>query len=168
MTVRNAITAALAALAFPALADEVPDLGTALMFGETPRVEFLTDRPSRAGGVVTLILPDLSTPGDLRIVTATVGTALPDTALSGDGRAGFALPAIPDAPAVGFALMGPLADLAVTGGALRVDVTGDGVAETLSACLTMEAVQLRAVNDTGEEVWQDYVPLGYDVEPTCP
>lgn len=163
---RYAITVALAALALPATADEAPDLGTVLLFGGAPRVEFQTPGAARAGAVLTLILPDLSTPGDLRITTTTVGPALEGAA--DEGRAAFALPAMPDAPAIGFAVMGPSPDVSVTGGVLRLDVTGDGVAETLSACLTMEAVQLRAVNDAGEEVWQDYVPLGYDVEATCP
>jgi hypothetical protein len=165
---KHAIIAALAVLALPALAEEVPGLGVALLFGETPRVEFQTVGAARPGATVTLILPDLSNPGDLHIGRATLGIALPASGIAGSGQVAFALSALPDAPSIGFALLGEPLGIAVIGGALKVDVTGDGVAETLSACLTIEAVQLQAVNEAGEAVWKDYVPLGYDVERTCP
>ena len=160
--------AALMALPVPALADGATGLGMALLIDATPRAEFSTMEAAREGTGVTLILPDPSVPGDVRILHATLGATLPDAEAESGGLVTFALPVVPGVPGIGFALIDPSPGITVTGGALRVDVTGDGVPETLSACLTTEGVQLSAVDDKGEYVWQGYQPLGYDVEPTCP
>lgn len=168
MRMNRLTLAVLMALPVPALADGVTGLGTALLTDATPRAEFSTMEAAREGTGVTLILPDPSVPGDVRILHATLGATLPDAEAESGGLVAFALPVVPGASGVGFALIDPSPEIAVTGGALRVDVTGDGVAETLTVCLTTEGVHLSAVDDKGAEVWQGYQPLGYDVEPTCP
>ena len=97
----------------------------------------------------------------------TLGAALPRTDDLASDRTAFGV-AAPDVPAIGFAVIGPLPEIDLSGGKVRIDLTGDGVPKTLTTCLTIEAVQLRATDDTDTEVWQEYLPLGYDVESTCP
>jgi hypothetical protein len=167
MTLRM-ILAASAVVAAVAQAEDAVRLGTALLLGPTPQVVFSSQGPVRSGDPITLLLPDPAVPGALRLRPTVAGTAVDDSALADRGRVAFAVPELPDGPAIGFALPGSSPAIDAGDGAIRVDVTGDGQPETLSACLTTEAMQLRAVDQDGDEVWQDYVPLGYDVEPTCP
>ena len=136
MHMNRLILTALMALPVPALADGATGLGTALLIDSTPRAEFSTMEAAREGTGVTLIVPDPSVPGDVRIRHATLGATLPDAEAESGGLVTFALPVVPGVPGIGFALIDPSPEIAVTGGALRVDVTGDGVPETLSACLT--------------------------------
>ena len=163
------IAVLLAIFAVPVAADQtaatVP-VGAAVLVGEAPRILLPDSASAVPGDAATLILVNPAT-GDLQIRRATLGAG-PDTGGEvPEGRVAFGLR---DAAGVGvgFALIGPLPRIDITGGVLRVDVTGDDVPETLTSCLTTEAVQLRAPGDEGIEVWSEYVPLGYDVEPTCP
>lgn len=153
-----------------AAADEThgPVLGAAVLTGDAPRVVLPQGAAVRVGEQVMLLFLNLAAPGDLRIGAATVGAALPDSGDLEEGRRAFALSVKPETQAIGFALIGPAPEIAMAGGRLRVDVTGDGQPETLTACLTTEAVQLRATDDAGIDVWSEYLPLGYDVEQTCP
>ena len=69
MMCMNRLTlAALMALPVPALADEATGLETALLTDATPRAEFSTMEAVREGTGVTLILPDPSVSGDVRIL----------------------------------------------------------------------------------------------------
>ncbi|MGQ0566279.1 MAG: hypothetical protein ACT4OK_14585 [Gemmobacter sp.] len=159
----------LAAMALPtfAVADDLSvRLGAAQLVGDAPRVLMPVGTTVQAGDVATMIFADPVT-GDVRISQTTLGDALPRSDDLAEDRTAFAVPAT-DAPAIGFAVIGAMPGIEVTDGKLRLDVTGDGVAETLTTCLTTEAVQLRATDDAGTDVWSEYLPLGYDVEPTCP
>lgn len=158
---------ALIALSAAAMAQgvQVP-LGAAELVGDTPRILMPVGTTAQAGDTATLIFAD-PVSGDVRIRQTTLGAELPRRDDIADDHTAFGVPAS-DTPAIGFAVIGPMPQIDVTGGTLRLDVTGDGVPETLTTCLTMEAVQLRATDDTGAEVWSEYLPLGYDVERTCP
>jgi hypothetical protein len=65
--------------------------------------------------------------------------------------------------------------IGVTGDAARVngrlDLTGDGTAETFTQCSTSEGVSFAVWSGKpfeGTPLWSGYYYLGYDVEPTCP
>lgn len=165
----RAAIAALLVVPAIALADP-PALGTAILLGEAARIKLPAEAGARTGDGVVLILPDPA--GDrVALALATLGPALEGGEDLPEGWQGFtlALPA-PKLAGAGFALAGPLPVLDIGAGNVRLDLTGDGTAETLGACLTTEGVALTAVAGEGAEaetIWQDYVYLGYDVEPTC-
>lgn len=173
MTLRTALAAVLAlpAAALPAAAlAEPPALGTAVLLGEAARINLPAGAGARTGDAVLLILPDPA--GDrVALAMAALGPALEGGGDLPEGWQGFALAApAPQLAGAGFALAGPLPLLDIGGGSVRLDLTGDGEPETLAACLTTEGVALTAVQGDGaaaETIWQDYVDLGYDVEPTC-
>lgn len=65
--------------------------------------------------------------------------------------------------------------IGVTGNAPRVDgrldLTGDGAAETFTQCSTSEGISFAVWSGkpfAGTPLWSGYYYLGYDVEPTCP
>ena len=168
MTMRTAL-ALFAALPAAAMAD-APALGTAVLLGEAARVTLPATAAARAGDAIVLILPDPA--GDrVALAFAALGPALEGAEDLPEGAQAFALAApAPQLAGAGFVLAGPLPLLDIGGGTVRLDLTGDGQAETLDACLTTEGVALTAVQGEGasaETIWQDYVYLGYDVEPTC-
>ena len=162
----------LALFALPAAAVAEGDqpltvpLGAAELVGDTPRILMPLGTTAQAGDMATMIFADPVT-GDVRITQTTLGAALPRTDDMADDRTAFGV-SPPNAPAIGFAVIGAMPQIDMTDGKLRLDLTGDGVPETLTTCLTTEAVQLRATDDNGTDVWSEYLPLGYDVERTCP
>jgi hypothetical protein len=60
------------------------------------------------------------------------------------------------------ALPGPAVDPA------QPDLDGDGAAETVTECTSLEGVHVVVSPGEGKSSWHAYYYLGYDVEPTCP
>lgn len=155
----------LALLPAAALAEgtAVP-VGSAVLFGEAPQVRL---PPGAAPGNPALLVL-LDPASDLvEIVTVPLGAPV-DT--GDEGLQGFAPGPVPATETfAGFAFTLPFPAIRIQGGTAQADVTGDGVPDLLRLCLTMEALRFEIEDGAapGSLVWQDYVPLGYDVEPTC-
>ncbi len=55
--------------------------------------------------------------------------------------------------------------------ARSIDLDGNGVADSLTACTSLEGVHFAVWKDepyAGKPFWTDYYYVGYDVEPDCP
>jgi hypothetical protein len=161
------LAASLAALCLapPALAEGVVQpVGTALLFGEMAQIRL----PAGSDPAAPLLLV-LIEPGSDRVEVLSVRPG-PAIDSGDDTLATFAPGTLPPTELfAGFAFPEPAPALLVQGGTVAADVTGDGVPDRLRMCLTMEALRFEVEDGTaaGVVIWQDYVPLGYDVEPTC-
>lgn len=145
-------------------AGALPHLGTATLSAGQGQVTLAAG--AQAGAAVTVLLPDPAG-GGVTVVSGHLGAAL---APAGDDRPAFAL-ADPgtNLSGVGFAITGPLPALQIAGSTIRADLDGDGTPEVMALCLTQEGVALRVTPEGADApLWEDYVALGYDVEPTCP
>lgn len=158
---------ALALCCGPAWAGDLPVGTVTTLAGEA---QALLAPGARTGDRVMLVLVDPAA-DRVVLVPAALGAARGEAAPAGpdaQARGAFALSRpLPADTYVGFVLTGDPGVLEVQGRTVLADLDGDGTAERLTACLTSEAISLRIEGEAGP-LWEDYMPLGYDVEPTCP
>lgn len=132
---------------------------------------FLTENRHLAAGTSVLLVD----PAERVTFTVAAGP------LGGDPPDSFPLVLIDEVPAAAYSLgssrsaasldLPELAVAVVAGVAvdpMRPDLDGDGEAETVSECTSLEGMHILVSTGEGPPRWHAYVALGYDVEPTCP